>query len=152
MPAVSQQSFSSTRRAVKIAAAFLGILLIGGAAFAQQGTAPNGNYPAGYTGNTWTGVVSNVNEATGEFTLTFTKGSKTETFVGVPEKEYLVAPKDGPERPLKLSDIHVGRTLTVFYTLETKKVDGKKVTFNSVFYINSIPNNRKVMTYFKAFD
>jgi len=137
---------------MKIAAAFLGILLMGGAVFAQKGIAPNGYYPAGYTGNTWTGVVSNVNEATGEFTLTYTKGSKTETFVGVPEKEYVVAPKDGPERPLKLSDIHVGRTLTVFYTVETNKVDGKKVTVNTVININSIPNNRKEMTHMMAFN
>jgi hypothetical protein len=137
---------------MKIAAAFVGILLMGGAVFAQKGIAPNGYYPAGYTGNTWTGVVSNVNEATGELTLTYTKGSKTETFVGVPEKEYVVAPKDGPERPLKLSDIHVGRTLTVFYTVETNKVDGKKVTVNTVININSIPNNRKEMTHMMAFN
>lgn len=84
--------------------------------------------------------------------LTYTKGSKTETFVGVPEKEYLVAPKDGPERPLKLSDIHVGRTMTVFYTVDTNKVDGKKVTVNTVININSIPNNRKEMTHMMAFN
>jgi len=137
---------------MKIAAAFLGILLIGGAVYAQHGTAPNGYYPAGYTGNTWTGVVSNVNEATGEFTLTYTKGNKTETFVGVPEEGYVVAPKGGSERPLKLSDIHVGRTMTVFYNVLTNKVDGKKVTVNSVININSIPNNKKEMTHFTAFN
>jgi hypothetical protein len=137
---------------MKIAAAFLGILLFSGAVFAQHGTAPNGYYPAGYTGNTWTGVVSNVDEAAGEFTLTYTKGSKTETFVGVPEEGYVVAPKDGPQRPLKLSDIHVGRTMTVFYNVVTSKADGKKVTTNSVININSIPNNKKEMTHFTAFN
>jgi hypothetical protein len=137
---------------MKIVVTCLGILLTGGALFAQHGTAPNGYYPAGYSGNTWTGVVSNVNEATGEFTLAYTKGNKTETFVGVPEEGYEVAPKDGPERPLKLSDIHVGRTMTVFYNALTNKVDGKKVTVNSVINISSIPNNRKEMTHFTAFN
>jgi hypothetical protein len=137
---------------MKIAMVFLGILLVGGTVSAQHGTAPNGYYPAGYSGNTWTGTVSNVNEATGEFTLTFTKGSKTETFVGIPEEGYVVAPKDGPERPLKITDIHVGRTLTVFYNVVTNKVDGKKVTVNSVINVNSIPNNRKEMTHFTAFN
>ena len=137
---------------MRIAAGFMVILLVGGALFAQHGTAPNGYYPAGYSGNTWTGIVSNVNEATGEFTLTYTKGNKTETFVGVPEEGYVVAPKDGPERPLKLSDIHVGRTMTVFYNVVTNKVDGKKVSVNSVISINSIPNNRKEMTHFTAFN
>jgi hypothetical protein len=95
--------------------------------------------------------VTSVNESTGEFTLTYTKGNKTQTFVGIPEDGYLVAPKTGPERPLKTSDLHIRRTITVFYTPVTKKIDGKKVTVNTVFNIDSIPNNKVERTYFKAF-
>ncbi len=137
---------------MKIAAAILGILLIGGAAFGQHGTAPNDYYPAGYTGNTWRGFVSGVNEETGEFTLTYTKGNKTETFVGVLEEGYVVAPKNGPERPLKLSDIPLGKSMTVFYNVVTNKVDGKKVTVNSVINIDSMRNCKKQMTHFTAFN
>jgi hypothetical protein len=136
---------------MKTLAALIGLLFITATASAQHATAPNGYYPDGFSGDTWTGVVSNVNETTGEFTLTYTKGNKTETFVGVPEEGYLVAPKDGPVRPLKLSDIHVGRTVTVFYMPVTKKVDGKKVTVNTVFNINSIPNNKVGKKQFRAF-
>jgi hypothetical protein len=98
-------------------------LLLATAISAQHGTAKSGYFPARYNGDTWTGVVSTVNETTGEFTLTYTKGDKTQTLIGVPEDGYTVSPKNGPERPLKPSDIHVGRTLTVFYMPETKKID-----------------------------
>lgn len=137
---------------MKTLVAFVGFLLVAGTASAQHGTAPNGYYPAGYHGDTWTGVVSSVNESEGEFTLTYTKGNKTETFVGVPEDGYLVAPKNGPVRPLKLSDLPMGKTITVFFIPGTKKVGGKKVTFNSVFNIISIPNNRVATLTFKAFE
>ena len=40
----------------------------------------------------------------------------------------------------------------VFYNVTTNKVDGKKVTVNSVININSIPNNKKEMTHFTAFN
>jgi hypothetical protein len=137
---------------MKVAAAILGILLIGGAAFGQHGTAPDGFYPGGYTGNTWRGVVTGVNEETGEFTLTHTSGNKTETFVGVPEEGYILAPKDGPERPLKLSDIPLGKTMTVFYNVVTNKVNGKKVTVNSVINIDSMRNNKKQIMHFTPFN
>ena len=127
-------------------------LLIAAAVSAQHGTAKSGYFPARYNGDTWTGVVTNINETTGEFTLTYTKGDKVENFVGIPEEGYTVSPKNGPERPLKPSDIHVGRTLTVCYMPETKKVEGKKVTVNIVIFINTIPNVKIGATVFRAFD
>lgn len=136
---------------MKTLPALFGFLLVASTVSAQHGKAPNGYYPQGYAGDIWTGIVSSVDETTGEFTLTYTKGNKTETFVGIPEVGYLVAPKDGPERPLKSSDIHIGRTITVFYMSVTKKIDGKKVTLNTVFSINSIPNNKVERRDFMAF-
>jgi hypothetical protein len=136
---------------MKPLAAIFGLLLLAGSASAQHGQASNGYYPSEYAGDTWTGVVSNVDETTGEFTLTYTKGNKTETFTGVPEEGYVVAPKNGPERPLKPTDIHVGTALTVYYMVSSKKVDGKKVTVNTVFTIKSIPNNRHYATIYRAF-
>jgi hypothetical protein len=132
-------------------AAMLATLLIATAASAQHGTAKSGYFPARYNGDTWTGVVTNVNDTTGEFTLTYTKGDKTQTFVGIPEEGYTVSPKNGPERLLKPSDIHIGRTLTVFYMPDTKKVDGKKVTVNIVIIIDSIPNVKIGATVFRSF-
>jgi hypothetical protein len=131
--------------------ASFGILLLVSAVSAQHGSATNGYYPDTYAGDTWTGVVTSINDSTGEFTLTYTKGNKTETFVGIPENGYVVAPKNKPERPLKPSDIHVGTTVTVEYIPETKKIDGKKVTANTVININSIPNNIRRPMRFKAF-
>jgi hypothetical protein len=140
---------------MKTLAGFIGILLIAIPANAQHGQASTGYYPQGYSGDTWTGVVTAVNESTGEFTLTYTKGNKTQTFTGVPQEGYTVAPKHGsevgPERPLKPSDIHIGKTFTVLYIPVTNKVDGNKVTVNVVFYIDAIPNNKRGWNKFQAF-
>jgi hypothetical protein len=119
--------------------------------FAQHGTAENGYYPAAYYGDTWTGVVVSANEQTGEITLSYTNGGKTQTFVGVPEIGYLVHEHNGSTRPLKMSDIPVGRTVKVWYVSENKKVDDHKVKVNAIFLIDVLANAKKTQTYFKAF-
>ena len=93
-------------------------------------------------GDTWTGIVTNVNQSTFEITLTYTKGHKTQTFVGKPEKDYLIAPKNCPVRALRPSDIHVGRKLTVYYMSERKTVHGKEITVNTIVLIPSVRNNK----------
>lgn len=93
-------------------------------------------------GDTWTGIVTSVDQSTFEITLTYTKHHKTQTFVGKPQKGYLVAPKNGPVRPLRPSDIHVGRKLTVYYISERKEAKGKKVTVNTIVLIPSVRNNK----------
>jgi len=97
---------------------------------------------AQHVGDTWTGIVTNVNQSTLEITLPYTKGHKTQTFVGTPEKGYLIAPKNGPVRALRPSDIHVGRKLTVYYMSERKTVDGKEITVNTIVLIPSVRNNK----------
>lgn len=122
-------------------------------AFGQQGTAANGYYPPGYSGDTWTGVVASSNEQTQEITLSYTnpKNGKAETFIGIPEQGYLVHEHGGATRPLKLSDIPVGRTIKVWYKTATKMVNGKKVKFNSVFQISTAANANMGRVSFMAF-
>jgi len=48
---------------------------------AQYGTAPNNYYPHNYGGSIFTGVVTETGD--NQITLTFTKGSKTDTFTGL---------------------------------------------------------------------
>lgn len=91
-------------------------------AFAQHGTADNGYYLPAYAGNTWTGVVVSANGQNREITLSYTKNGKSQTFIGVPEDGYLVHERNGPTRPLKMSDVPIGRTIKVWYMSETKKV------------------------------
>ena len=132
---------------------FLVLLLLGtGSVFAQRGTAENGYYPQGYSGAIWVGVVVSANEQTREITLSYTKGGKTETFVGVPEKDYMVHERNGPIRPLRMSNIPVGRILKVWYMEEEKKVDGKKVKVNTIILMDAVANAHKRQTFFMAFD
>lgn len=111
-------------------------------AFAQHGTAGNGYYPPEYNGDTWTGVVVSSNEQTREITLSYTnaQNGKTETFVGVPEQGYLVHEHGGVTRPLKMSDIPVGRTIKVWYLTAEKKINGKKTEINTIFQISVAAN------------
>ena len=110
----------------------LACFVFASAALGQHGTAENGYYPAGYRGDTWTGVVVSASEQTGEITLSYTKGGKSQTFVGVPEAGYLVHEHSGATRPLKMSDIQVGKIITVWYLEETTKVGGGKVKVNNL--------------------
>lgn len=120
-------------------------------AFAQHGTADNGYYPPAYAGDTWTGVVVSANEQNREITLSYTKNGKSQTFIGVPEDGYLVHERNGPTRPLKMSDVLIGRTIKVWYMSETKKVDGHKVKVNTIFLIDAIANAKVSRMDFKAF-
>ena len=129
----------------------LALVVFASAAFGQHGTAENGYYPSEYQGDTWTGVVVSASEQTGEITLSYTKGGKSQTFVGVPEAGYLVHEHSGATRPLKMSDIPVGKIIKVCYMEETKKVGGSKVKANTIFLIDSVANAKAGRTYFKAF-
>lgn len=120
-------------------------------AFAQHGTADNGYYPPAYAGDTWTGVVVSANEQNREITLSYTKNGESQTFIGVPEDGYLVHERNGPTRPLKMSDVPIGRTIKVWYMSETKKVDGHKVKVNTIFLIDAIANAKVSRMDFKAF-
>jgi len=94
----------------------------------------------GYAGDTWTGEVSAVNDANREITLVYNGSKKTETFVGVLQQGYKVKLKDGSLVELKLSMIHTGTRLKVYYMAKDRKVNGRKERFYEIFQIDSLPN------------
>jgi len=113
----------------------LGTLIISASmSLGQKGTAEPDYYPMNYTGDTWTGVVTAVNEDTRELTLTYKKKDKEESFVGVLPKGYTHKMADGTEREIKLADL-MGMQLRVYYMSKTKKVKDQKIKYNDVFKI-----------------
>lgn len=110
------------------------LLVSTGIVFAQKGTAESDYYPLNYGGDTWTGIVTSVNEGTREFTLSYKKKDKEETFVGVLPKEYKHKMADGTFRQFELDDL-MGMTLRAYYMSKTRKVNEEKVKYNDVFKI-----------------
>jgi len=107
------------------------------AVFGQHGTAGDGYFPMGYSGDTWTGEVVSTNDTTREITLTYTNGKKSETFTGVLKDNFQVKMKDGSMKELNPSGIPKGARITVFYQAKTKKVDGNKVKYYEIFQLNT---------------
>ena len=116
------------------------LFLVAGALYAQHGTAPNGYFPMGYAGDTWTGDVSAVNDANREITLVYNGSKKTETFVGVLQQGYNVKLKDGSLAELKVSMIRTGTRLRVYYMAKDRKVNGRKEKFYEIFQIDFLPS------------
>ncbi|HYK19487.1 MAG TPA: hypothetical protein VEV42_02055 [Pyrinomonadaceae bacterium] len=114
------------------------MVLSTGITVAQKGTAEPDYYPSGYSGDTWTGLVTSVSDDTREFTLTYKKGEKEQTFTGVLPKGYTVKMKDGSDHEVKLDEL-MGMRLKVYYMTKTKKVNGEKVKTNEVFQIKFLP-------------
>lgn len=117
----------------RFAFAFCLVLIVTPRSLAQHGTAPNDYYPSSYSGDTWSGEVTSTNDETREITLTYTKGSKTETFTGVLQEGYKVKLKDGTPHELKPSEISKGTHLMVFYTQRTRKDGEKKIKYYEIF-------------------
>jgi hypothetical protein len=116
------------------------LLLMAGILHAQHGTAPNGYFPMGYAGDTWTGDVSAVNDANREITLVYNNSKKTETFVGVLQQGYKVKlEKDGSLAELKVSTIPIGTRLRVYYVAKDRKVNGQKEKFYEIFRMDFPP-------------
>jgi len=104
----------------------------------QKGTAEPDYYPQNYAGDTWTGIVTDVNEDTREFTLTYQKKDKDETFLGVLPKGYTVKMRDGSNHEIKLAEM-MGMRIKAYYMTKTKKVNDQKVKTNEVFKIRFLP-------------
>ncbi|MGH9776279.1 MAG: hypothetical protein ACRD50_15205 [Candidatus Acidiferrales bacterium] len=119
----------------------------------QHGTAENGYYPPTYAGDTFTGIVTAVDDAARTITLTYTdpKHGKTDTFVGVLDAEYTARWKDGTKHVVKPSDIPSGTKLEVYYTSSERNVDGKKVKIHTIFLIKGVPNIAVHYSKFRAF-
>ena len=128
------------------------VLLLGAALAAQKGSAPNGYYPAGYGGSTFTGKVVQTSDRT--ITLNYIHGSKTDVF-----EAYATAPCNVPSSattaiPMPLSNVQIGAVITVFYEGKTIKVGGHKEKKNQVIAISvleedgkKIPKERQLIFY-----
>ena len=104
--------------------------------FGQHGTAPNGYYPMGYVGDTWTGEVVSTDDVTREINLSYSNEKKSETFTGVLKDNFQVKMKDGSLKELKPSGILKGTRITVLYQAKTRKVNGNKVKYSEIFEIH----------------
>jgi hypothetical protein len=116
--------------------------LCAGASVAQNGTAEPDFYPMGYSGDTWTGEVTLVNENTREFTLTYRKGDKTQTFVGILPKGYKAKMKDGSDQEVEMGDLMGMRVKAYYMTKSKKDAQGEKVKTNEVFKIKFLPKDK----------
>jgi hypothetical protein len=126
----------------KLVIALTLLFLSAGVSIAQQGTAESDYYPQGYSGATWAGEVTSVNEDTREFTLTYKKNDKEQTFVGVLEKGYTVKMKGGKDYELKMSDLMGMRVKAYYMTSSKKDANGVKVKTNEVFKIRFLPKEK----------
>ena len=125
----------------KLLFALVFCLLLVGETAAQKGAAESGYYPQGYHGDVWTGEVTSVNEDTREFTLTYTKKDKTQTFVGVLPKGYTVPMKDRSNYEVKMSDL-LGMYVRAYYIEREKKENGQKVKWNDVIKIRFLEKGK----------
>src|SRR5215831_1077306 len=109
----------------------------------QHGTAPNGYYPEGYMGSTFTGSLESANLDSQEITLVYTKGNKSERFVGRLESACSWKDKGGAPHSLTATDIPKGSVLTAFYDTHTTKSGGEKIKENVIFSLSYAEVNGK---------
>src|SRR5215211_204658 len=110
------------------------IILFSGVVVGQKGTAEPDYYPQNYHGDIWTGIVMAINEDTREFTLSYKKKDKEETFVGVLPKGYTHKMADGKDHEITLDSL-MGMELRAYYIAKTKTVSDQKIKYNEVFKI-----------------
>jgi hypothetical protein len=92
-----------------------------------------------YLGGTCIGEVTAVNEDTGEITLTYTEGNKTQTFVGILAKGYKAKTKDGSEQKVEMANL-MGMRVKAYYMVK-REIDANdvKVETKEVLMIRLLP-------------
>ena len=111
---------------------------------AQHTTSDAGYFPCSYQGDIFTGRVNSINVDTQEFTLTYSKGSKTETFVG--RLEALCDVNTGGKKVKSGVDgFPEDAVLQVLYFADSHKENGKQVKQNIVFWIMFVEAEGKVL-------
>ncbi|HEY6250889.1 MAG TPA: hypothetical protein VI685_13090 [Candidatus Angelobacter sp.] len=109
----------------------------------QQGTAPDGYYPPGYMGDTWTGTITAVDADKREITLTYTDKKGPHNFVAYVPEHYKVHLKNGQEQEVKMADFEIGRPIRVYYIAKTIKMDNQKVKRNEIIKIEIISPEKR---------
>src|SRR5262249_44756768 len=100
-------------------------------------SAPDGYYPRGYSGDTWTGEVVSTDDTTREITLTYTNKNKSETFTGILIENYQEKTKDGSMKELKPSGIPNAAHITVFHKPKTKHAGRNQANHEEYFKVSS---------------
>lgn len=119
---------------------------------AQHGQAEAGYYPAAFVGDTWAGNVTAMDDRSRTITLTYVKGSKTQTFTLRFATGLAVNYTDGTSKELKPSDIPNGASALAYYTNFSEKVGGKKTDVHEVFMLRVQATDGKEHTYKTPFD
>ena len=109
------------------------LLLCDPVTFGQYGTAPNGYYPPGYSGDIFSGKVTAVDESTQVITILYDNGKKTDTFTGKLEKPCRVPSADG--KLMAALDLPVGTGVTAFFERRSHKDGNTKVNENYIIGI-----------------
>ena len=116
----------------------------------QKGTAPNGYYPPGYNGFTFSGVVESTDA--GQLILVYTSDRKHEQFVGRLEAPCIWTDKAGTTHTIEVSSIPAGDVLTAFYNPVTIKSGNQKIRENLILAISyaehsgrKIPEDKRVI-------
>jgi hypothetical protein len=119
---------------------------------AQKGRAPNGYYPVDFQGDIFTGRAEAARPNLEELTLVYTKGKKTEHWVGRLESSCSLKDKAGQVHTMHVSDMFEGDLLTVFYVARTIKADNVKTTTNWIIALSraevdgkKIPEDKQVL-------
>lgn len=119
---------------------------------AQHGQAEPGYYPIAYIGDTWEGNVTAVDDQAKTITLTYTKGSKNQTFVIKFADGIAVHYTDGTSKDLKPSDLPIGTSAIAYYNNFSEKVNGKRTDVHEAFEIRTKDAEGKEHTYKTSFD
>lgn len=119
---------------------------------AQHGQAEPGYYPESFIGDTWEGNVTAVDDQGKTITLTYTKGSKSQTFVVKFADGLAVHYTDGTSKVLKPSDLPIGTSAIAYYTNFSEKTNGKRADVHEAFEVRTKDAQGQEHTYKAPFD
>ena len=117
---------------------------------AQKGTAPDGNYPANYSGSTFTGTLQHASSDTPRFTLVYTKNGKSETFTAQLEAKCKLINKAGVTQSFGMEAFSEGAVLTAYYRTTKNKASHEKENIASALSFaekrgNKIPDDKRMV-------
>jgi len=91
-----------------------------------KGIAPDGYYPAGCRGSTFTGSLLPSGNDPSRFTLVYTKNGKSETFSAHVEAKCRLSNKAGVAHSFQMAAFSAGAVLTAYYRNSQEQNDARK--------------------------